>query len=150
MGLRESFTEALKASMKARDAARTSSLRMILARLKETDIAARPAGPVADPEIQAMLRAMIKPRQESVALYRQGNRPDLVAKEAAEIAVIEEFLPAALEGEALAGAVDAAIAETGAAALKDMGKVMAALKAAHGAAIDLARAGPLVRARLAG
>ncbi len=150
MGLRESFTQALKAAMKAGDAPRLSSLRMILARLKETDIAARPQGPVGEAEIQAMLRAMIKPRQESVALYRQGNRPDLVAREEAEIVVIEEFLPPALAGEALAAAIDAAILETGAASLKDMGKVMAALKAAHGAAIDLGQAGPLARARLAG
>ncbi len=150
MSLRESFNEALKAAMKAGNAPRTSSLRMILARLKETDIAARPNGPVDEAGIQAMLRAMIKPRQESVALYRQGNRPDLVAKEEAEIAVIGEFLPPALEGEALAAAIDAAIRETGAAQLKDMGKVMAALKAAHGAAIDMGEAGPLVRARLSG
>jgi len=149
MGLRDSFTEALKTAMKAGDAARTSSLRMILAKLKDTDIAARPNGPVGEAEIQAMLRGMIKPRQDAIALYRQGKRPDLVAKEEAEIKVIEEFLPAALEGEALDRAVDAAIGETEAAGLKDMGKVMAALKSAHGAAIDLGRAGPLVKARLA-
>ncbi|HWA79541.1 MAG TPA: GatB/YqeY domain-containing protein [Acetobacteraceae bacterium] len=148
MGLRESFHEALKAAMKAGDAPRTSSLRMILARLKETDIAARPQGPVGEEAIQAMLRAMIKPRQESASLYRQGNRPELAAKEEAEIAVIQEFLPAALEGEALARAVEAAVQESGATSLKDMGKVMAALKSAHGASIDLGRAGPLVRARL--
>ncbi|HUC16805.1 MAG TPA: GatB/YqeY domain-containing protein [Acetobacteraceae bacterium] len=154
MGLRESFNEALKAAMKAGDAARTSSLRMILARLKETDIAARTQGPsggvVGDEAIQAMLRGMIKPRQESAALYRQGKRPELAAKEEAEIAVIEEFLPPGLEGEALDRAVEAAVRESGATSAKDMGKVMAALKAAHGASIDLGRAGPLVRARLAG
>jgi len=150
MGLRESFHEALKAAMKAGDAARTSSLRMILARLKETDIAARPEGPVGEEVIQAMLRGMIKPRQEAVALYHQGNRPELAAKEEAEIAVIEAFLPPTLEGEALDRAVAAAVQESGATSPKDMGKVMAALKAAHGASIDLGRAGPLVRARLAG
>jgi uncharacterized protein YqeY len=150
MGLRESFTEALKAAMKAGDAARTSTLRMILAKLKDTDIAARPEGPVADPEILGMLRAMVKTRQESVALYRQGNRPDLVAKEEAEITVIEEFLPRAMEGAELERAVEAAVAETGASGIKDMGKVMAALKAAHAGMIDLGRAGPLVKARLSG
>ena len=102
MGLRESFTEALKTAMKAGDAARTSSLRMILAKLKDTDIAARPNGPVGEADIQAMLRGMIKPRQDAIALYRQGKRPELAAKEEAEIKVIEEFLPAALEGEEVA------------------------------------------------
>jgi uncharacterized protein len=150
MGLRDSFTEALKAAMKAGDTPRTSSLRMIIAKLKDTDIAARPKPPVPDAELVAMLRGMVKSRQESVALYRQGNRPELAAKEMAEIAVIEEFLPPAMDEPALARAVETAVAETGSVGLKDMGKVMAALKAAHGGAIDLGRAGPLVKARLSG
>lgn len=152
MGLREQFGEQLKAAMKARDAARTSTLRMILARLKDTDIAARPKGvaQVDEQEIAAMLRGMVKSRAESVTLYRQGNRPDLVAKEEAEIAVIESFLPRPMDDAALAAAVATAIAETGAASPREMGRVMAALKARHGAALDLGRAGPLVKARLAG
>ncbi|MBN9510862.1 MAG: GatB/YqeY domain-containing protein [Alphaproteobacteria bacterium] len=152
MSLRVQFTDQLKAAMKAGDAPRVSTLRMILAKLKETDIAARPGGiaQVPDEQVQGMLRGMVKSRRESVALYRQGNRPDLVAKEEAEIAVIEAFLPQPMDAAAVAGAVDAAIAETGAAAMKDMGRVMAALKAQHGAALDLAAAGPLVRARLGG
>jgi uncharacterized protein YqeY len=85
-----------------------------------------------------------------VALYRQGNRPELAAKEEAEIAVIEQFLPAQMDDAALAAAVAAAITATGAAGMKDMGRVMAELKARHGAALDLSRAGPLVRAGLAG
>ena len=151
MSLRESFTEAMKASMKAGTAPRTSTLRMILARLKDTDIAARPKGiaAVPDDDILAMLRGMVKSRRESVELYRQGNRPELAAKEEAEIAVIEGFLPQQMDDSALAAAVDAALAETGAAGPKDMGRVMAALKARHGAALDMGRAGPLVRARLA-
>ena len=151
MSLRESFTEAMKASMKAGTAPRTSTLRMILARLKDTDIAARPKGVTAvpDDDILAMLRGMVKSRRESVELYRQGNRPELAAKEEAEIAVIEGFLPQQIDDSALAAAVDAALAETGAAGPKDMGRVMAALKARHGAALDMGRAGPLVRARLA-
>ncbi len=88
-----------------------------------------------------MLRGMVKSRRESVALYRQGNRPDLVAKEEAEIALIEAFLPPPMDAAPMAGAVAAAIAETGAAAMKDMGRVMAALKARHGAALDLAPRG---------
>lgn len=152
MPLREQFTSALKESMKAGDVARTSTLRLILARLKEVDIAARPRGVAAvpDEEIAAMLRAMIKARRESVALYRQGGRPELADKEEAEIAVIEGFLPPALEGEALEAAVAACVAETGAQSIKDMGKVMAALKARHGAALDMGSAGRLVKARLGG
>lgn len=148
MGLRDSFTEALKAAMKAGNAARTSSLRMILAKLKETDIAARPNGPVSDAEVLGILRSMVKSRQESIALYRQGNRADLVAKEAAEIAVIEEFLPPAMDEAEIAKAVEAAVAATGAAGIKDMGRVMAALKVAHAGRIDLAQAGALVKTRL--
>jgi len=150
MSLRETFTDGLKASMRAGDAARTSTLRMILARLKDMDIAARPKGVTAipDDEVLAMLRGMVKSRRESVALYQQGNRPELAAKEEAEITVIEGFLPQQMSDAGLAAAVDAAVQSTGAAAPKDMGRVMAALKAAHGAALDLGRAGPLVRARL--
>ena len=152
MSLREQFSDALKTSMKAGDAARTSTMRMILAKLKDVDIAARPKGVTAvpDDEVMAMLRGMVKSRRESVELYRQGNRPELAAKEEAEIAVIEGFLPAQMDDAALGAAVDAAIAQTGAASPKDMGKVMGALKQAHGAALDMGRAGAVVKARLAG
>ncbi len=150
MSLRETFTEQLKAAMRAADAPRVSTLRLILAKLKEADIAARPKGiaAVPDEEVSAMLRGMVKSRRESIVLYQQGRRPELAAKEEAEIVVIESFLPRALEGDALAAAVEAAIGASGATAMKDMGRVMAALKAAHGAALDLAAAGPLVKARL--
>jgi len=150
MTLRERFSDELKTAMRARDAPRVSTLRMILARLKDTDIAARPKGvnAVPDAEVLAMLRGMVKSRREAVDLYRQGNRPDLVAKEEAEITVIEAFLPRQMDDAAIAGAVAGAVAETGASGPKDMGKVMAALKARHGAALELARAGPLVKARL--
>lgn len=153
MSLRTRFTEELKASMKAGDTARTSTLRMIIAKLKDTDIAARktPQDPgVPEEQIVAMLRGMAKSRAESVALYRQGNRPELVAKEEAEIAVIEGFLPQQMDEAGMAAAVDAAVAETGAASIKDMGKVMAALKAKHAAVLDMAKVGPLVKAKLGG
>src|SRR6201995_3904523 len=142
MTLREQFTDHLKIAMKAGDAAKTSTVRMIMAKLKDTDIASRPKGidKVPDEEIVSMLRGMVKSRRESVELYRQGNRPELAAKEEAEITVIEEFLPKQMDEGAVAAAVDKAIADTGAAGMKDMGKVMAALKAAHGAALDLGRA----------
>ncbi len=150
MALREQFTDQLKASMKAGTPARTSILRMILARLKDIDIAARPKGidKVPDEEVLAMLRGMVKSRRESVDLYRQGNRQDLVDKEESEIAVIESFLPQQLDDAAMAQAIDAAVVETGATGIKEMGKVMAALRAKHAATLDMAKAGALVKARL--
>jgi hypothetical protein len=148
--LRTRFTAALKEAMLAKDAPRTSTIRMIIAKLKEVDIAARPSGVerVPDDQVTSMLRSMVKSRRESVDLYRQGGRADLVAKEEAEIATIEAFLPQQMDEATLAAAVDAAVAETGASTVKDMGKVMAALKAKHGAALDMARANPLVKAKL--
>lgn len=152
MALRDQFTGQLKAAMLAGDAPRVSTLRMITAKLKDTDIAARPKGVAAvpDDEILAMLRGMVKSRRESVDLYRQGNRPELVAKEEAEIALIESFLPAPMDDAALEAEVAEAIAATGAASVKEMGKVMGALKAKHGAALDMGRAGAVVKAKLGG
>jgi uncharacterized protein len=151
MSLREQFTDQLKVSMKAGDSARTSTLRMILARLKDTDIASRPKGidKIPDDEVLGMLRGMVKSRRESVTLYQQGNRPELAAKETAEIAVIEAFLPQQMDDAAIEAAVTGAIAEAGASGIKDMGKVMAALRAKHAAALDMAKAGAIVKARLA-
>ena len=150
MHLREQFTDQLKVSMKAGDAPRTSTLRMILARLKDIDIAARPKGieRVPDEEIVGMLRGMVKSRRELVELYRRGHRQDLVDKEEAEISVIETFLPQQMDETAMEQAIATAIAETGAASIKDMGKVMAALRARHAATLDMAKAGPMVKARL--
>jgi uncharacterized protein YqeY len=150
--LRSRFTEALKAAMLAKDAAKTSTLRMIMAKLKDTDIAARPSGvdKVPEEQIVAMLRGMAKSRRESVDLYRQGGREELAAKEEAEIAVIESFLPQQMDEAATQAAIQAAIAETGAASVKDMGKVMAVLRAKHAATMDLGKAGPLVKAALGG
>jgi uncharacterized protein YqeY len=150
MPLRDDLTAATKASMLARDTERTSTLRMIAAKLKDSDIAARPKGvsAIPDEEIIAMLRSMIKSRRDAVALYRQGKREELAAKEEAEIAVIEEFLPKTLSGEALDTAIQDAIASTGAASPKDMGKVIAALKAKHGPALDMSVASAAVKAAL--
>jgi len=151
MALRDQFTEQLKTAMKAGDAPRVSTLRMITAKLKDTDIAARPAlDKVPDEQIVAMLRGMTKSRRESVDLYKQGKRDDLVAKEEAEIAVIEAFLPQQMDAVATEAAVAEAIAETGAATIKDMGKVMAALKAKHAATLDMSKVGPIVKAKLGG
>jgi uncharacterized protein YqeY len=150
MSLREQFTDQLKASMKAGNAPRTSTMRMILARLKDIDIATRPKGidRVPEEEIVGMLKGMVKSRRESVELYRQGHRQDLVDKEEAEISVIETFLPRQMDETAMEQAITTAIAETGAASIKDMGKVMAALRAKHAATLDLAKASPMVKARL--
>lgn len=150
MSLRDSFTDEVKLSMKAGTSARTSTLRMITAKLKDIDIAARPKGidKVPDEDIIAMLRGMVKSRRESVELYTQGNRPELAAKEEAEIAVIESFLPSQMDDAAMEKAVAEAVAETGAGSIKDMGKVMAALKARHAASLDMAKAGPMVKAKL--
>jgi len=149
--LRTRFTAALKTAMLAKDTATTSTVRMILAKLKDVDIAARPSGvdKVPDEQIVSMLRGMQKSRRESVDLYTQGGRQELVDKELAEIAVIETFLPQQMDDAAIAAAVEAAIAETGAASVKDMGKVMAVLKK-HGGALDMAKANPLVKAKLGG
>jgi uncharacterized protein YqeY len=152
MSLRARFTEELKASMRAGDAARTSTIRMITAKLKDADIASRPSGVEQIPEeaITSMLRGMVKSRRESVEMYRQGKREELAAKEEAEIAVIESFLPQQMDDAAMEAAVKEAVAETGATSIKEMGKVMAALKAKHAAVLDMAKAGPMVKAALGG
>ncbi len=152
MTLRDQFADQMKASMKAGTPDRTSTLRMIMAKLKDVDIASRPKGidKVPDEDILGMLRGMVKSRRESVELYTKGNRPELAAKEEAEIAVIESFLPRQMDTAAMEQAVADAVAETGAASIKDMGKVMAELKARHAASLDMAKAGPMVKARLGG
>lgn len=150
MGLRDEITAAVKTAMLARQAERTSTLRMIQAKLKDSDIAARPKGVTAipDDEIFAMLRSMIKSRRDAAALYRQGGREELAVKEETEISVIEEFLPQTLAGEALTAAISHAIAETGATSAKDMGKVIGALKAKHGAALDMGAVSAAVKSAL--
>ncbi len=149
MSLREAFTAQLKTAMLAKEVARVSSLRMVTAKLKDADIAARPGPPIADEAVVSMLRGMVKSRRESVEMYVQGNRPDLADKETAEIAVIEGFLPQQMDAAATQEAVRAAIAATGAVSVKDMGKVMAELRAKYAATLDMAAAGPLVKAALA-
>ena len=111
---------------------------------------ARPPEQVPDEQIVAMLRGMVKSRRESAEMYAQGNRPELAAKEEAEIAVIEGFLPQQMDAAAMQAAVAAAVAEAGATSIKEMGKVMAVLRARHAASLDMAKAGPLVKAALGG
>ncbi|HUC10778.1 MAG TPA: GatB/YqeY domain-containing protein [Stellaceae bacterium] len=146
--LRQTFTDRLKTAMKARDARTVSTVRLILATLKERDVAARGEGNaegLADPDIARLLQGMIKQRRESIVLYEQGNRPDLVRQENEEIAVIESFLPRQMTEDEIVVAARTAIADTGAAGLRDMGKVMAALRERHAGVIDFSRAGPIVK-----
>ena len=152
MSLRVRISDGMKQAMRDRDGTRLSTLRMVAARLKDLDIAARPRGTdgIGEDEIVSMLRTMIKSRVEASALYTQGGRGELAAKEDAEVVVIEEFLPAPMDDAAVTLAVADAVNETGASSMKDMGKVMAALKQRHGMAIDLSRANALVKARLSG
>jgi uncharacterized protein YqeY len=151
MALRDTFTTVLKESLKAGDQRRLSTVRMILAALKERDIDARGKGNpdgIAEADIQRMMQGLIKQRREAIDLYKQGNRPELAQQEQEEIAVIESFLPQQMDEAATTAAVAAAITETGAASIKDMGKVMAALRTKHAATLDMAKAGPLVKAKL--
>jgi hypothetical protein len=146
--LREQFSEALKQAMRDKDVLAVSTVRLIMARLKERDIEVRPKGNaegIADPDIQSMLQQMIKQRRESIELYTQGKRPELAEKERGEIAIIERFLPKAMSDEEAESAVKAAIAATGAASIKDMGKVMAALKEKYAGQLDPAKSSQMVK-----
>jgi uncharacterized protein YqeY len=146
--LREAFTERLKTAMRAKDSRTVSTVRLILAGLKDRDIAARGSGNqegISESEIPRMLQSMVKQRRESMALYLQGNRPELARQEEEEIAIIESFLPKQMSDNEIAEAVNAAIAETGAAGIKDMGKVMGVLRERHAGVIDMARAGAVVK-----
>ena len=146
--LREAFSERLKQAMRAKDTRTLSTVRLILAGLKERDVAARGSGNqqgIPDPEILRLLQAMIKQRRESIALYQQGKRPELAQQEEEEIAIIESFLPRQMSDDEIAAAAKAAIAETGAAGVKDMGRVMAVLREHHAGVIDFARAGAVVK-----
>jgi len=151
--LRDKITEAMKDAMRARETETLSTVRMILAGIKDKDIAARPGGNsagIGDPEILSLLQSMVKQRRESVTLYAQGNRADLVAKEEGEIAVIERFLPKQMDAAETDAAIATAITESGAASIKDMGKVMAALKGKYSGQMDFSAVGPAVKAKLGG
>ena len=150
--LRDRFNEDLKTAMKSRDQAAVSTLRMITSGLKDRDIAARPKGitQVDEAEIIDMLQKMVRQRQESIELYKQGNRPELVDKEQAEIDLIERYLPKKLSEAEQEEAIAKAIADSGAASIKDMGKVIAALKAGYAGRMDFAKVGPAVKAKLGG
>jgi uncharacterized protein len=149
--LRQQFSEALKQAMKGRDALTVSTVRLIIAKLKEVDIEARGKGktePVGEVEIQQMMQGMIKQRRESITLYEQGHRPELAEKERGEIAIIERFLPQQMSETEIEAAVAAVIAAIGAHGIKDMGRTMAALKERHAGQIDSAKASQVVKRQL--
>jgi uncharacterized protein YqeY len=151
--LRDKLNDALKDAMRARDTAALGAIRLILAKLKEVDIAARTEANregVADDRILSMLQGMIKQRNESVVLYEKGNRADLADKEKAEIAIIERFLPQQMDDAAVDTAVREAIAAAGATSVKDMGGVMAALKGKYAGQMDFAKASAAVKKALTG
>ena len=151
MGLRQKITTGLKEAMREKDAVRLSTLRLINAAVKDQDIAARAKGNtdgVDDGEVLAILAKMVKQRQESARVYEEGGRLELAEQEQAEIAVIETYLPKQLGEAEVAAAVDAAIAETGAERLRDMGRVMGVLKGKYAGQMDFGKVGPLGKARL--
>lgn len=149
--LRERFTDTLKTAMKAGDKARLSTVRMMQAALKDKDIEARGLGkePLTDEEILPVLQKMVKQRQESIAIYEANGRPELAEAEKAEIAVIAEFMPQQLSEDEMRQAVQAAVAETGAASVKDMGKVIGKLRADYAGRMDFGKASGLVKEALA-
>ncbi len=149
--LREQFASELKLAMKAGQKRRVDTIRMIVAALKDKDIEARTTGKeVGADDILALLQKLTKSRQESAEIYEKNNRPELAAQEREEIAVIASFLPQPMGEDEVSAAIQAAIAATGAASLKDMGKVIAELKARHAGKMDFAKVSPMVKAALAG
>ena len=152
MQLRDRITAALKDAMRAKEADRLSTLRLINAAIKDRDIALRGTAEegagLSDADVLAIMGRMVKQRQESARAYEEGGRLELAEKELSEIKVIEEFLPRQLSEAEAEAAVDAAIAAVGAANIRDMGKVMAELKANYTGQMDFAKAGPLVKSRL--
>jgi uncharacterized protein YqeY len=148
--MRETITAALKHATKAQDKRRMSTLRLVSAAIKDRDIAARTAGKTeaTDAELLELFAKMIKQREESQKIYADAGRAELAKQESEEIAIIREFLPKQLSEKEMEKAIAAAIAETGAASVKDMGKVMAALKARYAGQMDFAHASALVKTKL--
>jgi uncharacterized protein YqeY len=145
--MRQQFTDAMKEAMKAGDKARLSTIRLIIAAIKDRDIVARGEGKesATDEELMQLLQKMAKQRADSIAQFQTAGRQDLVDKEAAEKAVIESYLPQQMGAEETRAAIAAAIAETGAAGMKDMGKVMTALKAKFAGTMDFSKANGVVK-----
>lgn len=153
MALRERFTEDLKKFMIAKDEVKVGTIRLIISAMKEKDIAARTAESregIKDDQILSLMQGMIKQRQESIRMYMQGNRPELAAKEEAEIKVIEGYLPKQLSDDEMKAVVHQVIGAVGATSIKDMGKVMAELKSKYSGQMDFSKVGGIVKEKLGG
>jgi uncharacterized protein len=153
MPLRAEFTSALKDAMLKKDERTVGTVRLIMAKLKEADIAARPKGNtegINETEIASLLQGMIKQRRESITIYEKAKRDDMVKQESGEIAVIERFLPKQMSEDELKSAITAAIKSTGASSIKDMGKVMGELKKNYAGQMDFSTAGAAVKSQLGG
>jgi uncharacterized protein YqeY len=150
--LRESINDAMKSAMKSQEKLRLSTLRLVNAAIKNADIEARTGGkgPLADDDLLGLLQKMIKQRQESVELYDKGGRKELADQERGEIEIIKGFLPQQMSEAEAKAAIAAVIKETGALGMRDMGKVMAALKERHAGKMDFGKASGLVKSLLAG
>jgi uncharacterized protein YqeY len=149
--LREEINNALKEAMKAKDERKVSTLRLVNSTFKNADIEARGSGKtLSDADLLPVLQKMIKQRQESKELYEKGGRPELAQAEAEEIAIITGYLPKQMSESEMVSAIEAAFAETGAAAMKDMGKVVGALKAKFAGQMDFAKASAMVKGKLGG
>lgn len=149
--LRENLQNALKEAMKEKNMPVVNAVRLIIAGMKEKDVEARGKGKkeAEDAELLAMMQTMIKQRHESIKMYVDGNRPELAEKEQNEIAVIEKFLPKQLNADETAAAIKAVISETGAESIKDMGKVMSALRAQYAGQMDFGAASAIIKSLLA-
>ena len=153
MALREQLTDAMKEAMKAKDAKRLATVRLILAALKDRDIAARSETSrdlLGDDEILGLMGKMIRQREESATAFDAGKRPELAAGEREEIAIVRSFMPAQMDEAGVRAAVQAVIAETGASSIKDMGKVMGAMKERYAGQMDFGRASALIKEALSG
>lgn len=151
MALRETLNEEMKNAMREKNQPRLDAIRLIIAKMKEQDIAARPSGNldgITEEQILSMLQGMVKSRRESIDMYQKGGRAELADKEQVEIDVIQSFLPAQMDEAAVRAAITAAIAETGAASPKDMGKVIGVLKGKYTGQMDFGLASPLVKEML--
>jgi len=150
--MRDNLMAALKDAMKAGDKLKVATIRMVQAKIKDKDIEARGLGKgeASDEEMLAVLQKMIKERQESAEIYATNNRPELAEQERGEAAVIATFLPAQLSDEEVARAIEAEIAESGASGMKDMGKVIAGLRAKFAGRMDFGKASAIVKAKLSG
>jgi uncharacterized protein len=148
--LRDDINNAVKQAMKAKDERRVSTLRMVNSTIKNADIEARGQGkpPLSDEALLGVFQKMIKQRQEAVLLYDKGGRAELATQEREEIAIISSYLPKQMSDDEVKQAISSVIAETGAAGIKDMGKVIAALKAKYAGQMDFAKASGLVKAAL--